>query len=333
MIDYISDLRSTTNNELIYAEQVDLSSLHSIRQFATKWIDNAPPRRLDMIILCADTQTPRFGVSRKLLFTEDGLDPVWQVNYLSSFHLLSILSPALRAQPPDRDVRVVFATCASYVGGDLGSLKDSKEPLPRGKEYTTSKLATMIFAQAFQRHLDAYRRPDGLPMNTRVVLVDPGLTRTPGLRRWLSMGSIWGLVVYMFLWPLWWLVLKSPDQGAQGLLMAAMEADLGQGRGGRFLKECKDWKFFRVEINDEKVQGKLWGFSEKMVEAVEKEGVLRRKREKAEEKSNEKKEEREGNTAGTQAPNGEVTDATTKEGQPNGKDGKAKASRRNRRAG
>ena len=58
IVDYIDDLRETTNNSLITAEQVDLSSLHSIRKFATKWVDNAPPRRLDMIILCANTFTP-----------------------------------------------------------------------------------------------------------------------------------------------------------------------------------------------------------------------------------------------------------------------------------
>ena len=285
-----------------------------------------------MIILCADTQTPRFGVSKSLLRTEDDLDPVWQVNYLSSFHLLSILSPALRAQPADRDVRVVFATCASYVGGDLGSLKDSREPLPKGKEYATSKLATMVFAQAFQRHLDAYKRPDGFPMNTRVVLVDPGLTRTPGLRRWLSMGSVWGLLAYLSLWPLWWLVLKSPDMGSQGLLMAAMEADLGKGRGGRFLKECKDWKLLRGEIEDEKVQKKLWEFSDRMVEAVEKIGVARRKREKAEERKNEKEVEKAVSDERPKVPH-ELTDTVGMEELPNEKTGKVKPSRRSRKAG
>ena len=51
LADFVGDLRQQTKNQMIYAEQVDLSSLHSIRQFATKWIDNAPPRRLDMLIL------------------------------------------------------------------------------------------------------------------------------------------------------------------------------------------------------------------------------------------------------------------------------------------
>lgn len=273
LVDYIEDLRTETKNELIYAEQVDLSSLHSIRLFATKWVDNAPPRRLDMIILCANTMTPRFGTRTK---TQDGLEGTWGINYLASFHLLSILSPALRVQPPDRDVRIIFTTCPSYIGGDLNSLKDTKEPLPESQQYGTSKLALMIFAQAFQKHLNAYERPDKQPNNARVIVVDPGLTRTPGMRRWITMGSLWGLLGYMLLWPIWWLVLKSPERGAQTLLYAAMDANLGRGAGGRFLKECKDASYMKAEIKDEAVAGKLWAFSEKQIIALEKEGAVRR---------------------------------------------------------
>ncbi|KAJ5042364.1 uncharacterized protein L3040_004913 [Drepanopeziza brunnea f. sp. 'multigermtubi'] len=112
LVDYIEDMREKSGNEMIYAEQVDLSSLYSIRKFATKWIDNAPPRRLDMIILCAATLTPP-GKSR--ILTDEGLEETWAVNYLANFHLLSILSPAIRSQPPDRDVRIIFANCSSYM--------------------------------------------------------------------------------------------------------------------------------------------------------------------------------------------------------------------------
>ena len=281
-MDYVDDLRASTNNELIYAEQVDLSSLQSVRVFATKWVDNAPPRRLDMIILCADSLIPRFGINSK---TKDALDPVWGINYLANFHLLGILSPAIRAQPPDRDVRIIFATCSSYVGGDLKPLKDTRDPLPTGRKYETSKLACMIFAQAFQKHLDVYQRPDKQPNNARVIAVDPGFSRTPGMRRWLTMGSLWGLLLYLVTWPFWWLVLKSPVQGAQGFLRAVMEAELGRGSGGRFLRECKEVDYMRKEIRDENTQKKLWKFSEKQIEALEKEGAVKRalaKREKEE---------------------------------------------------
>ena len=226
-----------------------------------------------MIILCADSLVPKFGIT---LRTQDALDPVWGINYLANFHLLGILSPAIRGQPPDRDVRIVFATCPSYVGGDLKPLEDTRDPLPPGKRYETSKLASMIFAQAFQKHLDAYQRPDQQPNNARVILVDPGFSRTPGMRRWLTMGSLWGLLLYLVIWPFWWLVLKSPVQGAQGFLKAAMDVELGRGFGGRFLRECREAEYLRKEIKDESVQKKLWAFSERQIEALEKDSALKR---------------------------------------------------------
>ena len=307
LVDYIMDLRMQTGNELITAEYVDLTSLHSIRVFATKWVDNAPPRRLDMIILCANTRTPPGGSATT---TKDGLESAWGLNYISNFHLLSILSPALRAQPPDRDVRIIFGTCSSYMGGtlpdfgspesgpDKGSKSKSKQkskqhteakpeaiPFTPSSVYATSKLALMTFASAFQKHLAAYPRPDKNPMNARVIIVDPGWTRTPGMRRYLSFGSLWGLALYLIMWPFWWLVLKSPDQGAQTFLHAAMEAQYGREEGGKFLKECREIKFMRSEIEDNVAQKKLWEMSDNTIQALEKEGAMRRAKEKAEAKS------------------------------------------------
>ncbi|CAG8897636.1 unnamed protein product [Penicillium salamii] len=288
--EYIDDLRTSTNNQLIYAEQVDLSSLHSIRTFATKWIDNIPPRRLDY-----------------------GIDKEWQINYLSNFHLLSILSPALRAQPAHRDVRVIFTSCSSYIGADFSSL----ETMTRGKQvqtskrtstkpalyarpkgvYGLSKLCLTIFAHSFQRHLNAYKRPDSLPPCTRVIVVDPGVTRTPGMRRWLTGGSLWGLALYLITWPIWWLIFKSPSQGAQSILYAAMEAQYGRGEGGWLVKECREMDYARTDVSNDEAGKKLWEFSGKMVEEAEKEGAVVRALEKkeveAEKAEQEKKEKKE----------------------------------------
>jgi NAD(P)-dependent dehydrogenase (short-subunit alcohol dehydrogenase family) len=299
-VDYIEDLRTDTGNELITAEHVDLMSLHSIRQFATKWVDNAPPRRLDMIILCANTMTPT-GV--KATMTEDGLESTWGLNYMANFHLLSILSPALRAQPPDRDVRIIFGTCSAYMGGKLpdadAKAKKSAKTDPNDAAtsvYATSKLALMTFAVAFQKHLSNYARPDKKPMNARVIMVDPGWTRTPGMRRFLTFGSLWGLALYLVMWPVWWLVLKSSDQGAQTFLYAAMEAQWGRGEGAYFLKECMRLKYTRKEIDDEVLQQKLWESSSKTIELLEKESAKRRALEKKEkEKVDAKSTAKEGN--------------------------------------
>ena len=244
-----------------------------------------------MIVLCADTLTPKFGVSPK---TTDQVEPVWGINYLANFHLLSILSPAIRAQPPDRDVRILFATCSSYVGGDLKALKNDRSPLPESRKYETSKLATVVFAQAFQKHLDAHKRPDKQANNARVIVVDPGYTRTPGMRRWLTMGSLWGLLVYLITFPIWWIILKSPIQGAQGFLTAAMEAELGRGAGGRLLKECKEAVYTKEEVKDEKVQKTLWAFSEKQVQDLEKQDAIKRALAKKEEEKKSKETSQNG---------------------------------------
>ncbi|RDW72506.1 putative oxidoreductase [Aspergillus mulundensis] len=324
LIDYIEDLRKSTGNQLIYSEQVDLSSLHSIRTFATKWIDNVPPRRLDMLILCANTANPTPSKER---VTIDGINEEWQVNYLANFHLLSILSPALRVQPPHRDARVIMATCSSYIGApklDFAQLHADTIPIHKQMEatkplrtpasrkatpnqqrqsqtqykgiYGLSKLSLMIFATSFQKHLNAFKRPDGQPPSTRVILVDPGLTRTPGTRRWLTGGSLWGLLVYLITWPIWWLVLKSPQQGAQSILYAAMEAKFGRGTGGWMVKECREVDFARKEVTDEAVGKQLWEASEKQIEEREREGAVLRALEK---KENEQKENAKARTQGS----------------------------------
>lgn len=287
LADFVGDLRQQTKNQMIYAEQVDLSSLHSIRQFATKWIDNAPPRRLDMLILCAATLTPP---GRRRTQTAEGIEETWMVNYLANFHLLGILSPALRAQPFDRDVRVIIPTCSSYIGSPpLSEALDKKRWTPTAA-YARSKLALMVFGHAFQKHLDAYKRPDQLPMNARVVFVDPGYARTPGMRRWLTRGSLWGLAVYLAAYAVPWMFLKSPEMAAQSLLHAVMDSSLRREPGARLVKECREVDLARVDVRDEEVARKLWEHSDALIEKTEKEQAALRAQEKKRREEREKAE-------------------------------------------
>ncbi|KAG6007247.1 hypothetical protein E4U43_000339 [Claviceps pusilla] len=291
LVEYIQDLRDRTNNQLIYAEHVDLSSLHSIRKFATKWIDNAPPRRLDMIVMCAATVAPPGSKRRE---TGDGIEETWMVNYLANFHLLSILSPAIKAQPFDRDVRIIFMTCSSYIASP--SLRDPVDEATWSPwaAYARSKLALMVFGQALQKHLDLYKRPDQLPMNAKVIFVDPGLSRTPGTRRWLTRGSLFGLALYLVGYVIPWFLLKSPFRGAQSLLHAVMESGLAVGPGGRLIKECMEVDFARREVKDDEVAQKLWQESDALIERAEKAAAKARALEKvARDRKEEEKQQRE----------------------------------------
>lgn len=242
-----------------------------------------------MIILCAATLTPPGKPRTK---TTEGLEETLMVNYLANFHFLSILSPALRAQPADRDVRVIFATCSSYMRSPpLTDVEDmavkSKDWTP-SNAYARSKLALMSFGLAFQKHLESYKRPDGLPMNARVIFVDPGYSRTPGMRRWLTRGTLWGLGIYLALWQNIWILLKSAEGGAQSILYAAMETDLARGTGVRLIKECQEMPISRADVKDEALAKKLWEGSEKLIERVEREEAVKRALEKKEKEALEK---------------------------------------------
>ena len=291
LVEYIQDLRASTNNQMIYAEQVDLSSLHSIRKFATKWIDNSPPRRLDGILLMAATMVPPGG---KRIETEEGIEETWMVNFLANFHLLGILSPAIRAQPVDRDVRIIMTSCASYIGSPSLKKAITPETWSPATAYSRSKLALNVFGQAFQKHLSSYKRPDGMPMNAHVLLVDPGYCRTPGMRRWLTRGSLWGLMLYLIAYIVPWVFLKSPQQGSQSILHAIMESRYGRGDGGQLIKECMEVDFARPEVRDEEVAKKLWEESDALIEKTEKATAKKRGLQKGEEeKASQKKKDQE----------------------------------------
>lgn len=237
--------------------------------------------------------TPRWGKSRA---TVDGVEEEWMLNYLSTFHLLSILSPAIRAQPPDRDVRIMFSTCSSYIGATLDLSNTETKTQSGSRSHGRTKLALMNFMYAFQKHLDAYVRPDKQPNNTRAFMVDPGYSRTPGMRRWLTGGSLIGLLLYLLTWPIWWLMLKSPDQGAQSFLFAAMDAEYGRGLGGKFIKECREIEPLRPEVKDEETAKTLWEFSEKQIERLEKQGAVQRALEKKEKEQSSAKSAESGST-------------------------------------
>jgi len=93
------------------------------------------------------------------------------------------------------------------------------------------------------------------------------------------------------MWQSAWLLLKSADGGAQGILYAAMEATLGRGTGGKLIKECQEINYARVDVKDDKLAKRLWEGSEKLIERVEREEAVRRALEKKEKGEAKKTEE------------------------------------------
>jgi NAD(P)-dependent dehydrogenase (short-subunit alcohol dehydrogenase family) len=197
-----------------------------------------------MIICNAGVLAPPFTSPRN---TIDDIEQHWGINFLAHYHLLNLLSPSIRAQPPDRDVRVIITTCALYAIGDPSSSPST--PSQPWKSLGTSKLALMMLAQDLQRQYDNFKRPDKANTNIRCFCVDPGLVRTPLLRGFLSFGSILGLLLYLVMWPIWFIVLKSVWEGAQTILHCAMSPIDYSKRGEQgwtsavYYRDCREAKY------------------------------------------------------------------------------------------
>ena len=113
------------------------------------------------------------------------------------------------------------------------------------------------------------------------------------MRRWLTGGSLWGLLLYLITWPIWWLVFKSPTQGAQSILYAAMEQQYGRGAGGWLIKECREMDYARADVRNDEVGKKLWEFSA-IMRAFEKKEVKIEKQKVEDEKVKKEAAEKKG---------------------------------------
>lgn len=286
LVNYVDDLRERSQNFMIYTEECNLGDFYSIRKFATKWLDNSPPRRLDTVICCAGVALPPMSPRSA---TPDGLEQHLQLNYLGHFHLLTLLAPSLRSQPADREVRVLLTTCVSSVMADfdMNDLEFTNRGYPSNRPWKvmgSSKLALSMFAYEFQQQLNDYERPDKSPVNSHVCIVDPGMMRSPSFKRFTSLGRLWGLVLYVLLWPLFWLFLKTSNNGAQSILFALMSPEPKDTQEVSYISDCTVRKAPpRKELRDRDMQKQLFEISEKLVLDIEKKSVVARKRKEKEE--------------------------------------------------
>jgi hypothetical protein len=73
-----------------------------------------------------------------------------------------------------------------------------------------------------------------------------------------------------------------------------MEARFGRGEGGWLIKECREVDFARTDVKSDEAGGKLWKFSEGVIEEAEKEGAVVRALEKKAREAEEKETKDEG---------------------------------------
>jgi NAD(P)-dependent dehydrogenase (short-subunit alcohol dehydrogenase family) len=201
-------------------EQIDLSSLASVRAFAARWGD----RPLNILINNAGV------MACPLSRTEDGLEMQIGTNHFGHYLLSVLLAPALeRGALPDRRSRVVSLSSIGHRRSPV-NFEDPQyltRPYDKWEAYGQAKTANSLFAVGFHARF----KNRGITANA----VMPGGIMTP-LQRHLPKEEMiafgWidetGKVNERF---------KTPEQGASTSVWAAVGPEL-EGVGGLYLENC-----------------------------------------------------------------------------------------------
>lgn len=97
-------LRSTTNNENIFAEYADLADPASIREFCTRFL-TGQDQRLDAIVFGHEYHGigRLFGLGRNVILYEEQRETA----SIATFLMITLLLPALLVEPVERDIRII----------------------------------------------------------------------------------------------------------------------------------------------------------------------------------------------------------------------------------
>ncbi|XP_067682888.1 retinol dehydrogenase 13-like [Haliotis asinina] len=229
-----------TANRNIKCQLLDLASIGSIKAFAKAVNQNE--KRLDILINNA-------GIMRcPKLLTEDGFEMQLGVNHLGHFLLTHLLLDKLKASAPSRIINV--SSLAHSRGRINFEDLNSATTYNPAAAYEQSKLANVLFTLELAKRL----KDTGVTCNA----VNPGLVKTE-IGRHLSVTKSY--ISSFLLFPFLWLMLKTPRQGAQTTLYAALDPNLAKVTG-KYLSDCEE-QALSEKVLDEAVVKRLWAISEK----------------------------------------------------------------------
>ncbi|KAF5273108.1 hypothetical protein FQA39_LY07598 [Lamprigera yunnana] len=230
-----------TKNKYVYCRPCNLASLKSIREFVD--IFNNEQQHLHVLINNAGVmRTPKDSK------TKEGFEMQLGVNHLGHFLLTNLLLEKLKGSSPSRIVNV------SSVAHNKGKI--NKEDLNSDKNYDSaaayaqSKLANILFTRELSEKLKGSQ--------VDVNAVHPGIVDTEIIRH-MGFFSSWfaTILIKPFVWPF----LKSPRQGAQTVIYAAIDPYLA-GFTGKYFSNYEETKV-SPEAEDDKTAKWLWAVSEK----------------------------------------------------------------------
>ncbi|XP_017785250.1 PREDICTED: retinol dehydrogenase 13-like [Nicrophorus vespilloides] len=215
---------------------LDVSSLMNIRDFVNNLKKDYP--KIDVLINNAGI------IFEQYQKTKENLELTFVTNYLGPFLLTHLLLPLLSKSDNGRIINIT--SLAHYRANiDINNFDFSKKFMYR-EVYGQTKLALVMFT----KHLASLLKGKGITVNA----VSPGIVRDTKHFRSSPLGSSW--MTKMSVYPWTWLFLKTPKQGSQTVVYAAIEPSLDTVTGSYF-SDCEIKEPSEI-VNDAALLEKLY---------------------------------------------------------------------------
>jgi len=226
-----------SGNNHIHVFPCDLGSLHQVKVFAHRVLDQFD--RLDVLINNAGVLHESYTT------TQDGLEATFAINHLAHFLLTTLLTDRLLER---EHARIVNVSSASHKGSKIHfddlQLKDKYWMM---RAYGQSKLAMILFT----RSLSEKYASQGLIANA----MHPGVINTGIIRNT-------NYILQFF----FWLISRSPRQGAQTIIYLAADPEVSDISGEYFVN--KRVQRASSEAYNPETADRLWEMSEQMIREV-----------------------------------------------------------------
>ncbi|XP_021034863.1 retinol dehydrogenase 11 isoform X1 [Mus caroli] len=226
------EIQAATGNSQVFVRKLDLADTKSIRAFAKDFL--AEEKHLHLLINNAGVMMCPYSK------TADGFEMHIGVNHLGHFLLTHLLLEKLKESAPSRIVNL------SSLGHHLGRIHfhnlQGEKFYSASLAYCHSKLANILFTKELARRLKG--------SGVTTYSVHPGtvhseLTRHSSIMRWL--------------WQLFFIFIKTPQEGAQTSLYCALTEGLESLSGSHF-SDCQ-LAWVSYQGRNEIIARRLWNVS------------------------------------------------------------------------
>lgn len=230
-------IKDDTGNDRIEIRQINLASLASVKAFTDRLlVEGHPVSRLMNNAGVLTTPTRK---------TEDGLETIVSVNYVSPYLLTRQLLPLMH-----EGTRIVNTISCTYTIGKIEThffSKGKNGRFSRIAVYGNTKLALLLFT----RELAERVKDSGITVNA----ADPGIVSTNMITMKAWFDPLTDLLFRPF--------IKSPAQGAATAIHLGLSTEV-TGKSGGCYANCKEKKLSE-RICPHTLQGKLWEDTEALL--------------------------------------------------------------------